>query len=207
MRPCSKQEAYAAVITYGTNNEFGFDCCVTTLYTPVSLKGYHYAIVDEIDSILIDEARTPLIISAPSGAAENLRFCGNCRKIKEGDHYTRRKTQSGADYRRRHCWCGKYLYRKESNMFTTPGSGARSSSLCDKVCCPQWERIVDNLRASSTGPSLVGGTPSGNRGKRGGKNPAGIPHFCVHYLSKLFSALWQDCGYDGHCGNFKRRIL
>ena len=69
LRPVSRSEAYAADITYGTNNEFGFDYLRDNLeYESSSLRqarGYHFAIVDEIDSILIDEARTPLIISAP----------------------------------------------------------------------------------------------------------------------------------------------
>ncbi len=75
LRPCSRREAYLADITYGTNNEFGFDYLRDNLeYTPEGLRqrGFHFAIVDEIDSILIDEARTPLIISAPSGDSENL---------------------------------------------------------------------------------------------------------------------------------------
>ena len=66
-----KQEAYAADITYGTNNEFGFDYLRDNMvYAPVDRvqRGLHYAIVDEVDSILIDEARTPLIIS---GQAED----------------------------------------------------------------------------------------------------------------------------------------
>ncbi|MBI5401010.1 MAG: preprotein translocase subunit SecA [Candidatus Yonathbacteria bacterium] len=93
MRPCSKQEAYRADITYGTNNEFGFDYLRDNVaHTPedLSQREYHYAIVDEIDSILIDEARTPLIISAPSGDAENLYtvFAGIAAKLKEGEHYT-----------------------------------------------------------------------------------------------------------------------
>ncbi len=93
MRPCSKRDAYAADITYGTNNEFGFDYLRDNIaYAPEDLaqRGYHYAIVDEIDSILIDEARTPLIISAPSGDAENLYevFAGIAGKLKEGEHYT-----------------------------------------------------------------------------------------------------------------------
>jgi len=93
MRPCSKREAYAADITYGTNNEFGFDYLRDNIaYAPEDLaqREYHYAIVDEIDSILIDEARTPLIISAPSGDAENLYevFAGIAAKLKEGEHYT-----------------------------------------------------------------------------------------------------------------------
>jgi preprotein translocase subunit SecA len=68
LRPCTRKEAYAADITYGTNNEFGFDYLRDNMaYSQDSRvqRGYHYAIVDEVDSILIDEARTPLIISAP----------------------------------------------------------------------------------------------------------------------------------------------
>lgn len=93
MRPCSRREAYHADITYGTNNEFGFDYLRDNIaYTPEDLvqRVYHYAIVDEIDSILIDEARTPLIISAPSSDAENLYevFADISSKLKEGEHYT-----------------------------------------------------------------------------------------------------------------------
>ena len=75
LRPVSKKEAYAADITYATNNELGFDYLRdNTAYDASQLvqRGHHYAIVDEIDSILIDEARTPLIISGPVGDAELL---------------------------------------------------------------------------------------------------------------------------------------
>jgi preprotein translocase subunit SecA len=70
LRPCSRPEAYRADITYGTNNEYGFDylrdnLVVTDLRQRVQ-RELHYAIVDEVDSILIDEARTPLIISGPT---------------------------------------------------------------------------------------------------------------------------------------------
>ena len=69
LRPCSRQEAYAADITYGTNNEFGFDYLRDNMKYDIAdycQRELHYAIVDEVDSILIDEARTPLIISGPS---------------------------------------------------------------------------------------------------------------------------------------------
>ena len=72
LRPCTRKEAYAADITYGTNNEFGFDYLRDNMVNEVDLlrqRELNFAIVDEVDSILIDEARTPLIISAP--AAEN----------------------------------------------------------------------------------------------------------------------------------------
>lgn len=93
MRPCTKQEAYRADITYGTNNEYGFDYLRDNVaYTEgdLSQREYNYAIVDEIDSILIDEARTPLIISAPAGDAENLYtvFAAIAAKLQEGEHYT-----------------------------------------------------------------------------------------------------------------------
>ncbi len=64
-----RQEAYAKAITYGTNNEFGFDFLRDNMKTDASRlvqRGHYFAIVDEVDSILIDEARTPLIISGPS---------------------------------------------------------------------------------------------------------------------------------------------
>ena len=72
LRPVSRKEAYQADITYGTNNEFGFDYLRDNMVNEIDLvrqRDLHFAIVDEVDSILIDEARTPLIISAP--AAEN----------------------------------------------------------------------------------------------------------------------------------------
>ncbi len=68
LRPCSRREAYGADITYGTNNEFGFDYLRDNMAYDLenqAQRGWNYAIVDEVDSILIDEARTPLIISAP----------------------------------------------------------------------------------------------------------------------------------------------
>ena len=70
LKPCGRKEAYSADITYGTNNEFGFDYLRDNMVRDLSQyqqRGHYFAVVDEVDSILIDEARTPLIISAPSG--------------------------------------------------------------------------------------------------------------------------------------------
>ncbi len=72
LRPISRKEAYAADITYGTNNEFGFDYLRDNMALSLeqkSQRGHFFAIVDEVDSILIDEARTPLIISSPGDEA------------------------------------------------------------------------------------------------------------------------------------------
>ncbi len=74
-RPCTRREAYLADITYGTNNEFGFDYLRDNMaYEKSQLvqRELHYAIVDEVDNILIDEARTPLIISGPAQKSSDL---------------------------------------------------------------------------------------------------------------------------------------
>ena len=92
LRPVSRREAYAADITYGTNNEFGFDYLrdnmVDSLDRMVQRK-LNFAIVDEADSILIDEARTPLIISAPADEATDqyLRFAQIAKNLKPEEHY------------------------------------------------------------------------------------------------------------------------
>jgi preprotein translocase subunit SecA len=77
LRPCTRKEAYGADITYGTNNQFGFDYLRDNMSPSIEqcvMRELHYAIVDEIDSILIDEARTPLIISAPAEKSNDLYY-------------------------------------------------------------------------------------------------------------------------------------
>ena len=93
LRPCNRPDAYRADITYGTNNEYGFDYLRDNIsYDAKDLRQreHAFAIVDEIDSILIDEARTPLIISAPSADAEKLydTFAAIARAMEEGKDYT-----------------------------------------------------------------------------------------------------------------------
>lgn len=98
LRPCSRGEAYAADILYGTNNEYGFDYLRDNIaYRPTDRvqrldpdSRHHFAIVDEVDSILIDEARTPLIISAPAGESENLygTFAQIARNLTKDIDYT-----------------------------------------------------------------------------------------------------------------------
>ena len=93
LRPCTRHEAYLADITYGTNSEYGFDFLRDNIeYEERSLRQreLHYAIVDEIDSILIDEARTPLIISAPTVESEDLyvKFAGISRQFNKDEDYT-----------------------------------------------------------------------------------------------------------------------
>ena len=101
LRPCTRKEAYQADITYGTNNEFGFDYLRDNMVNDIDLvrqRDLHFAIVDEVDSILIDEARTPLIISAP--AADNpdayYQFAKIAAKLVPEDYVLDEKRRSVA---------------------------------------------------------------------------------------------------------------
>ncbi|HVX47818.1 MAG TPA: preprotein translocase subunit SecA [Candidatus Saccharimonadales bacterium] len=92
LKPCTRKEAYEADITYGTNNEFGFDYLRDNMESDVEAlrqRDLHYAIVDEVDSILIDEARTPLIISAPSVTSGNAyaQFAKVVRQLQKDKHF------------------------------------------------------------------------------------------------------------------------
>lgn len=89
-----KQEAYNADITYGTNNEFGFDYLRDNMVPDISQRvqrDFHYAIIDETDSILIDEARTPLIISAPDSESTSMyqQFSSIVKGLEENKHYNK----------------------------------------------------------------------------------------------------------------------
>ncbi len=91
-RPVERKEAYRCDILYGTNNEFGFDYLRDNMVPSLDRTAQgklHYAIVDEVDSILIDEARTPLIISAPAeeSTEKYYKFAGLVRKLKENQDY------------------------------------------------------------------------------------------------------------------------
>jgi preprotein translocase subunit SecA len=92
LRPCTRQESYKADVTYGTNSEFGFDYLRDNIEYEVDRlrqPKHAYAVIDEIDSILIDEARTPLIISAPAPDTANLytTFAQIAKMLKPEDHY------------------------------------------------------------------------------------------------------------------------
>lgn len=92
LRPVDRKAAYEADITYGTNNEYGFDYLrdnMAVMTVQKSQRGLHFAIIDEVDSILIDEARTPLIISAPAEESADLyrKFAQLVRVLKADEDY------------------------------------------------------------------------------------------------------------------------
>lgn len=92
MSPQERREQYGADITYGTNNEFGFDYLRDNMAWSLNdcvQRGHNFAIVDEVDSILIDEARTPLIISGPADKATKwyVEFANVATRLIRGEHY------------------------------------------------------------------------------------------------------------------------
>ncbi|HWA52098.1 MAG TPA: preprotein translocase subunit SecA [Patescibacteria group bacterium] len=93
LKPCERKVAYEADVTYGTNNEYGFDYLrdnmVQTL-AEMAQRGHYFAIVDEVDSVLIDEARTPLIISAPDNDPTDkyYKFAEIIKDLDPETHYT-----------------------------------------------------------------------------------------------------------------------
>ncbi|MDU9049576.1 MAG: preprotein translocase subunit SecA [Candidatus Electrothrix sp. Rat3] len=94
MDDASRREAYAADVTYGTNNEFGFDYLRDNMKFSTEdfcQRGFNFTIVDEVDSILIDEARTPLIISGPADMSTDmyLKVDRIMKNFKEDEHYTK----------------------------------------------------------------------------------------------------------------------
>jgi preprotein translocase subunit SecA len=92
LRPVTRKEAYQADITYGTNNEFGFDYLRDNMQQSleaISQRGHHFCIIDEVDSVLIDEARTPLIISSPDVESTDKyqTFAQTVKGLKENKDY------------------------------------------------------------------------------------------------------------------------
>ncbi len=92
LKPSTRKESYAADITYGTNHEYGFDYLRDNLATSMNemvQRGHYFAVVDEVDSILIDEARTPLIISSASGDSEDfyVKFYQIAKQLKRDTDY------------------------------------------------------------------------------------------------------------------------
>ncbi len=101
LKPCTRKEAYLCDVTYGTNNEFGFDYLRDNMVKDAQYlrqRELNFAIVDEVDSILIDEARTPLIISAPAAdnPASYYQFAKVCAQLSDEDYIIDEKRRTVA---------------------------------------------------------------------------------------------------------------
>src|ERR687898_982587 len=129
MNDAERQKAYAADITYGTNNEFGFDYLRDNMKFELSQyvqRGHHFAIVDEVDSILIDEARTPLIISGPAEASTDLYYKVDSiiPKLKPG---AKTKGDTKAEEREALEATGDYIVDEKHKTVTLTESGMQAA--------------------------------------------------------------------------------
>jgi preprotein translocase subunit SecA len=147
-QPADKRAAYACDVTYGTNNEFGFDYLRDNLAFRLEdrvQRGQHYAIVDEVDSILIDEARTPLIISGPAEESTELYV-----KINElVPRFKRQETEEGegeffADEKTRQVHLSEAGFEKAENLMQQAGLLREGDSLYD----PASIRLMHHLNAA-----------------------------------------------------------
>ena len=129
LNDAERQKAYAADITYGTNNEFGFDYLRDNMKFELSQyvqRGHHFAIVDEVDSILIDEARTPLIISGPAEASTDLYYEVDriIPKLKPG---AKTKGDTKAEEREALEATGDYIVDEKHKTVTLTESGMQAA--------------------------------------------------------------------------------
>ena len=146
--PAEKRAAYACDVTYGTNNEFGFDYLRDNLAARLEdrvQRGQHYAIVDEVDSILIDEARTPLIISGPAEESTELyakinalvpQFKRQAAEEGEGDYF--------ADEKSRQVHLSETGFEKAEELMQESGLLREGDSLYD----PASIRLMHHLNAA-----------------------------------------------------------
>ena len=149
MKPDVKRAAYAADITYGTNNEYGFDYLRDNMALAKEdryQRGHFFAIVDEVDSILIDEARTPLIISGPAEESPQLYVRVNRivpKLIRQAKEEARAAT-SASTRRASRCTCPRRAWSTPSSCCARRGSSART-----RACTtPQNLIVVHHLNAA-----------------------------------------------------------
>lgn len=151
-----KQLAYAMDITYGTNNEFGFDYLrdnMAIFSSEKVMRGQHFAVVDEVDSILIDEARTPLIISGPAEDKSELYRTINplIKELEQGEEDLETKTSSGdftIDEKAKQVYLTDQGHEKVEEMLTEVGLIGEGESLYDATHIGLMIHINAALRAN-----------------------------------------------------------
>jgi hypothetical protein len=219
----SASAAYACDITYGTNNEFGFDYLRDNMKFSLDRmvqRGLHYAIVDEVDSILIDEARTPLIISGPPSSPptstqsiDKIIPCSSAR-----NDYTVDEKQLGHAHRRRQREGREAARRRGRNLYLYP-SNIESCTTSTRRCGPHAVQARRRLhrqqrrgghhrrvhRPHDAGPALVRRPAPGHRGQGRREDPGGEPDPGLDHLPELFPHVQEAGGHDRHRRRPRRR--
>ncbi len=218
-----KRAAYAADITYGTNTEFGFDYLRDNMARRrehMVQRGHHYAIVDEVDSILIDEARTPLIISGPADDVTKLyyQFASIARALTRDVDYevdeekkTVVPTEAGIEKVERAAWRHEPVRRGRDQLRPPDGSGAaRQGALPPRQGLPGRRRRGEDRRrvhrSHPRGSPLERRPAPGRRGEGARSHPRGEPHLGDGDPAELLPPLRKARGHDRHRRDRGRRV-
>ncbi len=215
MDPAERRVAYAADITYGTNNEFGFDYLRDNMALALDdcvQRGHNFAIVDEVDSILVDEARTPLIISGPAEDSHKWypEFAKLVDRLRRDEHYeVDEKKRTVAILRGRHRrGRGPAGHRQPLRVGQHPadllpeqrdqGQGAVQAR--PRLRQPR-RRDPDRRRAHRAHPGrppLQRGPAPGDRGQGAGADPRGVPDPRHDHPAELLPDVRQALRDDRH---------
>ena len=222
LRPASKKEAYDADITYATNSELAFDYLRDNMardLSQCSQRGLNYAIVDEVDSILIDEARTPHIISGQSDESTDkyYQYARWAARLAEGEdfevdlkHKSASLTEIGIAKMER--WTGiKNIYDLENVIEAHQINQAESQgALPPRPRLPrQGRRDRDRGRVHRphhARPALVRRPASGDRGEGRGQSPARAEDDRDDHRAELLPAVRKAGGHDRHGGDRGRGV-
>ncbi len=231
MDEAERREAYNSDVTYGTNSEFGFDYLRDNLAVEMEQKaqrGHGYAIVDEVDNILIDEARTPLIISGQPEQAADIyyKFAKLAPRMVRGEKPEgdggqgqglggrlrlrgRREAQDGRGQRERRRE-GREVPRhrqhvprraRQPGQPPAPGAEGRGAVQEGRRLRGDRQRGADHRRVHRPHPGgapLVGGSAPGRRGQGGRGDPGGEPDRRHDHLPELLPQVRQARGHDRH---------
>ena len=222
--PTEKRAQYAADITYGTNNEFGFDYLRDNMAHDArptrSSAGHNYAIVDEVDSILIDEARTPLIISGRVADAAKLYYqFASIVRAPASATSTTRSTRTSASSSPLEAGIEKVeaalgvenLYDDVSARTSSTSSGRAEGqgAVQARQGLHRPERRGEDRRRvhrpHPRGPALVRGHPPGGRGQGGREDQGGEPDPRHDHAAELLPHVRQARRHDRHGRNRGRR--
>ena len=234
LRPISRRDAYRADILYGTNNEFGFDYLRDNMvlsYERLVQRDLPYAIVDEVDNILIDEARTPLIISGPSDEPSDYyrRFATIVKRLQpssedsveaeepDGDFVLDIKdrivylTEQGVEKVENALGLNQLYHPDNAEMLPYLDNCLRAQTLYqnDKEYIVQVRRSCHRRRfhgPSDARSSLQRRLAPGHRSQGRGADPPGKHHHGDYHFPKLLPNVRQTCRHDRHRAHRSRRI-
>jgi len=222
LRPVDRKEAYAADITYGTNNEFGFDYLRDNMKYHINdyvQRELNFAIVDEVDSILIDEARTPLIISGPSEESTDkyYRIDKIIPKLKMGVDYTIDEkaksailTEEGNAKVEKLLGVGNLYDPANVELVHHVNQGLRAHALfkrdVDYIVKDNEVIIVDEFTGRLMPGRRWSDAAPGDRGQRGRKDREREPDTRHHHFPELLQDVQETRRHDRHRGHRGRGV-